>query len=316
MAENAAAETETGERMLVCIAVITYRRPDLLAQLLASLQEQRVAAGVDVRIVVVDNDPEGSAAEVVAASSGPWPVVSAVEPAPGIPAARQRSVDMCLDLGCDALVFVDDDEFAPAGWLQRLLDTQRRTGADVVTGPVRGILPAGSPDWARASDVYTSVDGHRTGARLGKAYTNNTLVMRPVLDAVQPAFHDAFRFTGSSDLHLFLRVARAGFAIVWDNEAEVAEHVPASRVSLRWLVRRAFRSGAGDTISRRLIAPGPASAAKSAALGAARMGSGVALCAVGATSPERRIKGLRRIVSGVGTLAGIVGINHAEYARR
>lgn len=299
----------------VALAVITHQRPDQLAGLLASLQAQELddPARWQVRIVVVDNDPAGSAGEVIDRAAGPYPITSVIEPEPGIPFARQRSVEMCAT--DDALVFVDDDEVAPPGWLQRLLDTWQATGADVVTGPIRGILPARAPRWAHHSDVYTSVGKHATGTRLDKAYTNNTLVARRVLDAVTPAFHPAFRFTGSSDLHFFLRVADAGFTIIWDDEAVMTETVPRSRLSLGWLVRRAFRSGAGDTISRRLISRSWTSVPTCVALGAARVLSGLALLAAGILHPGRRIKGLRRVVSGIGSWAGLFGINYREYHR-
>lgn len=299
----------------VALAVITYRRPELLAGLLASLQAQELAdpQAWSVRIVVVDNDADASARTVVAASTGPWGIAYAVEPDPGIPAARQASVGLCT--ADDAVIFVDDDEVAPPGWLERLLGSWRRTGADVVTGPVQGILPADAPAWARHSDVYSSVGKHRTGDELDKAYTNNTLVSRRVLDSVTPAFDPAFRFTGSSDLHFFLRVRAGGFRIVWDDEAVVHEIVPTSRLTRGWLVRRAFRSGAGDSISRRLIMPGWKGAAVSVALGAARIANGIVLVVLGLASPARRIKGLRRLVSGLGSLAGVVGINHDEYRR-
>src|SRR5262245_8912276 len=242
----------------VAIAVITHRRPEQLKALLASLDAQRLGAPdeFDVRIVVVDNDPHGSAADVIAeaAKEATYPITSAVEAEPGIPFARETSVRLCWD--DDALVFVDDDEIAPSGWLDTLLAAWRDTGADVVTGPVQGRIPDGAPDWNRHSDVHSSVGKHRTGDLLDKAYTNNTLVAQRVYHAVTPAFDPAFRHSGSSDLHFFLRVHRAGFRIVWCEQAVITEDVPRSRTSLRWLMRRAFRSGSGDTISRRLISPG------------------------------------------------------------
>ena len=305
----------SGAPISVAIAVITYRRPEQLAALLASLQAQDLGdpARWQVRIVVVDNDPDRTAAPVLADVRGPYPITAGIEPEPGIPFARQTSVELCA--GDDAVIFVDDDEVAPAGWLQRLLDTWLGTGADVVSGPVAGRLPADAPAWAQHSDVYTSVGRHRTGDRIDRAYTNNTLVSRAVLDAVTPAFHPAFRFTGSSDLHFFLRVHRAGFAIVWDNEAPITEIVPSSRVRLRWLARRAFRSGAGNTISRRLITPGWRSVLVCAGLGTARIGNGLVLLVIGLVDPRSRIKGLRRLVSGIGSWAGLIGVNYAEYRR-
>lgn len=302
----------------VAVAVITFRRPQLLSALLASLAEQRLDTDrYTVRVVVVDNDPGASAAEVVrqAASQASFPVTYEVEPEPGIPAARQRSVDLCP--GDDAVIFVDDDETCPPGWFATVLEFWRNTDADVVTGPVHGILPEQAPGWAHDADVHSSRGKWRTGQTLNRAYTNNTLVTRRVLDDIHPAFDDRFRFTGSSDLHFFRRVHRAGFTILWCNEAEVHETVPLERTSWSWMARRAFRSGAGDTISRRIIHPGPLSVLTSVLYAAGRVTSGLALILSGVIPARRaaRVKGVRRICSGVGSLAGVVGLNYQEYRR-
>lgn len=178
-----------------------------------------------------------------------------------------------------------------------------------------GIIPDGAPEWNRHSDVHCSVGKHRTGDELDKAYTNNTLVEQRVIHAVTPAFHPAFRHSGSSDLHFFLRVYRAGFTIVWCEEAVITEQVPMSRTTLRWLMRRAFRSGSGDTISRRLIRPGPVTVMRCAGLAGARVGSGVGYLLGGLVSGRKRyvIKGYRRFFSGIGSFAGLVGVNYDEY---
>jgi glycosyltransferase involved in cell wall biosynthesis len=304
----------------VAIAVITFRRPALLKALLDSLIAQELPADEDyaVRIIVVDNDDEGSAADVIAraAKESPFPIVAAAEPEPGIPFAREKSVRLAWD--DDALIFVDDDEVAPPGWLAELLRAWRITGADVVTGPVHGILPAGAPAWNKYSDVHDSTGRHETGAQLRKAYTNNTLVAQHVYHSISPSFHPAFRYTGSSDLHFFLRVHRAGFRIVWCEQAQIHEHVPASRTTLRWLVRRAFRSGSGDTISRLLIRPGVRGYLLVLGYSLGRIVSALAFGIVGLVliRPAFLLKAVRRFFSGIGSLAGIVGINHDEYRER
>ncbi|GAA0612783.1 hypothetical protein GCM10009534_54420 [Kribbella sandramycini] len=287
--------------------------------MLASLQAQELPAGADyaVRIVVVDNDADATAAAVVAGfDGGRYPIESVVEPEPGIPFARERSVELCWN--DDALIFVDDDEVAPPGWLATLLQAWETSGADVVTGPVKGNLPAGAPAWNHYSDVHDSTGRHPTGLELRKAYTNNTLVSRRVYHTVTPGFHPAFRYTGSSDLHFFLRVHRAGFRIVWCEEACIAEEVPPARTTLSWLVRRAFRSGSGDTISRLLIRPGAVSYVLVLAYASARVVSAIGYALAGLLLGRKThlLKAVRRFFSGIGSLAGIVGINHDEYRER
>jgi hypothetical protein len=113
-------------------------------------------------------------------------------------------------------------------------------------------------------------------------------------------------------------VHRAGFRIVWCEEACIAEEVPVGRTTLRWLVRRAFRSGSGDTISRLLIRPGAVSYVLVLAYASARVISAIGFALAGLLLGRKThlLKAVRRFFSGVGSLAGIVGINHDEYRER
>ncbi len=259
-------------------------------------------------LVVVDNDPDGSSRAVAAElrETLPWPVTYAVEPDPGIPAARRRTVALALEAGADALVFVDDDEEAPPGWLAALVGHWQASGADAVTGPARRRLPADAPGWARTSDLFDPTGRHRTGERMTKAYTNNALVSREVLERLDVPFDDAFRHTGSSDLHFFLRAVREGFVVQWCEEAVVEEHIGAARLDWGWYVRRAYRSGAGDTVARRLLDPGPRTVLEVLARALARTGHGIVLAPLSLVRPGLRSLAVRRLASGAGTLAGPV----------
>lgn len=50
----------------VAICVCTYLRPRMLKACLDSLAEQKVPDGLEVAIVIIDNDPAQSAAQVAA----------------------------------------------------------------------------------------------------------------------------------------------------------------------------------------------------------------------------------------------------------
>ena len=112
--------------MRVAICIITRRRPDGLARLLQSLEVISVPEGVEVELVVVEND---------APSDKRPPPTSlrmqhAFEAEPGIPAARNRTLDIALaDPGVEMLAFLDDDETVDSEWLVALLRTARRSDA-------------------------------------------------------------------------------------------------------------------------------------------------------------------------------------------
>ncbi len=101
--------------------------------------------------MVVDNDPEASAREVVASFAG-FGVRYVHEPAPGIAHGRNRALDESA--GARLLIFIDDDERPCPGWLAAMLATYERTGAAGVTGPVYPDYE-GEPDpWLVAAGIF------------------------------------------------------------------------------------------------------------------------------------------------------------------
>ena len=62
-------------------------------------------------------------------------------------------------------------------------------------------------------------------------------------------FDPQFGLTGGEDSDLFSRMIEEGNAkFYWCNEAVVSEYVPGNRLTLNWLVKRAFRTGITYTI--------------------------------------------------------------------
>lgn len=310
------ARTE-GTPARVAIGVATRRRPAGLERLLESFARLEVPAWVVPMLIVVDNDEDGSAHETfeLGAERLGWEASYSVQPDPGIPAARRALVERAIAMDAAALVFIDDDEEAEPGWLAALTEHWRASGADAVAGPVRRLLPDGAPAWARSADLFDRTGRIATGTRLAKAYTGNALVSRAILDAIDTPFDDSFRFTGSSDLHFFLRVARAGYRIEWCEEALANEHVPSARITWGWYLRRGYRSGAGDAIARRLLDSSPKSLADGVLRGTARLGQGIAYLPAATVSARARAKAAQRLASGVGTFAGLAGRNYDEYTR-
>jgi succinoglycan biosynthesis protein ExoM len=263
------------------IGIATYRRPDLLRDLLRSVGE---SVGEErPRIVVVDNDPAGSAAEV-----GPeagYEHEYHQEDTPGIAAARNRIVSL-LRNDEDALIFVDDDEVVPVHWFSTLVDAVR--DADVISGPVIARYGHDVPRWVARGGFF---DRDRQASRTPTRHpaTNNVLIRVEALRALHGEwFREDFSSTGGSDTELFDRLRRLGARLEWCDEAEVYEDVPRERATLRWLWRRNVRLG--NVTSRVRLA--------------------------GTPRPVRVLLGLGRIVVGcVLSAADLVGRGHLTRAR-
>lgn len=226
------------------IAIATYLRPTGLRRLLDSLEAAISSASLEVDILVVDNDAEGSARSV--AVDHALGLTYVVEPEPGISAARNRALDHFSDR-YSGIIFVDDDEWVSATWLTALTTYAAQTHADVVVGPVSSVFLVPAPDWVQRGGFFKGRP-QATGDHLRYAPTNNTLLVRDAwVRAGSPRFDPAFSMTGGEDTDLFHRLRKSGATMLFCAEAEVSEEVPADRQSLGWVRRRAMREGANET---------------------------------------------------------------------
>ena len=226
----------------VCIA--TYKRPALLMNLLESIANQQVRKGLSFEIVVVDNDRDGSARDSVSAFAARYPqlaIVYAIEGEKNISLARNKCVQMAKG---QYIAFIDDDEYAAPFWLQNLEECLLKFNADAVFGPVLPDFPNNSPAWVMKGNFFTrpiKVDG----APLNEGRTGNALVKRQWLQEESPPFNPALGLTGGEDYDFFQRIQIKGARLHASAHAIVYERILAERLTLTWLLARAFRGGQG-----------------------------------------------------------------------
>ena len=224
------------ERVTICIASIG--RPGLL-RIIASLDEIEVPTGVEVDVVVADDDPAGGAARLLIGNRSRFSLRVLAVGAGNISAARNA----CLDAANGAyMAFVDDDERVSRDWLMRLFASMTEFGADVVIGPVYPVYPPGTPDWfCRANPLH--VDWGKRGRFVDTGRSGNVLFRRSDARWQSLRFDTALGRSGGEDTDFFHRLYRAGAVIVVTDDARIDEDVPASRVSMAYLRQRALRSG-------------------------------------------------------------------------
>ncbi len=306
-------------RDLLTIGLLTFRRPDDLAVVLPLLLDQAASLehpDLAVDVLVVDNDAGGSGRPVVEAL-GSARVRYAVEPTPGIAAARNRVLDEAAH--SRFLVFIDDDERPHPGWLQALVETQQRGAAVAVAGAVVSDFAHEPEPWIDAGDFFRR-RRLPTGTRIAVAATNNLLLDMRAVQAAGLRFDAAFGLTGGSDT-LFTRRLGATGPMLWCDEAVVTDHVPASRLTRRWVLQRAFRSGNSASRVDLVMASGAAgrlsARVRGLGRGTPRLGGGLARWALGhlLRSPQHRARGLRTAARGAGMIGGAAGIVYSEYRR-
>lgn len=295
----------------VAVCALTYRRPETLRALLGALAALDAPAGTDARVVIVDNDEDGSARSVVdeLRPAIPWPVTYVVEPRRGIATARNRAVRTADD--ADFIAFVDDDEVPEPRWLAELVAVQRSTGADVVTGPIVPRFEEPPPAWVVRGGFFDRTR-FATGTSLGWARTGNVLIARGVLG--DEPFDPRFDLAGGEDTHLFMRIGLAGGRITWADDAVVTDLVPADRVNTRWLLRREYRRG--NTLSvclRDLTDTWPRRLRRVAQAGVRVLQGAAILASAIVGGRPAAVRGLRRIAFGTGLLTGLTNRPFEEY---
>jgi glucosyl-dolichyl phosphate glucuronosyltransferase len=99
------------EAMRISVLIATWNRCDLLRQTLASLPGVRTPAGVEVEVLVCDNNSTDRTREVVESHRGTWPVRYLFEGTQGKSHALNRLI---AESKGEWLLFVDDDVQADA----------------------------------------------------------------------------------------------------------------------------------------------------------------------------------------------------------
>jgi succinoglycan biosynthesis protein ExoM len=302
--------------MRVSICIATCQRPRWLGALLTSLNRLVTDESSNVvNVIVVDNDPAGSAEEVVreATAAFRWPLIYEIEPQRGISFSRNRAVRLALARTADAVAFLDDDETASPEWLRELLAAHHRFHADVVAGPVVPSYEPGVPDWVVQGRFFER-PRHSTGDLVNYAITANCLISARLLTISSEPFHPAFALGGGGDTHFFRQAQASGARIVWADGALVYERIPASRATLRWLLARAYRGGTSFALSDRLLHQQRTWMLLRVATGTLRGVQGLGLLLPSLFLGRAKIvRALQTTCVGAGLVSGTVGLSYREY---
>ena len=301
--------------MKVSVCAATYKRPEVLQELLESLNKlefSRIPTPV-IEVIIVDNDATSSAKSAVEAikPSFQWPLKYFVETNQGVTYARNRCVaEVAAD--SDFIAMLDDDETATPHWLEELLISQEKFDAEIVAGPVLAVFKEGPkvPGWMKNGDFH-SYPRYPTGKEMKTAFTGNVMFSTNItkkLKEEEQLFDHRFSQSGAEDAYLFSCLNKEGHKIVWADGAVLYEPVAEKRLSLRWILRRGFWSWSVNSVIESELNP-------SFIIQSIRAIKGLALIFLGIISVGPSIlfgkammaRALLRIWRGMGTLSGLFG---------
>lgn len=303
--------------MLVSICIATYQRPEGLKRLMEGL-DRLIFIELEqpqIEVIVVDNDPTCSAKAFCEQLKlqFKWSLKYFSEPQRGISYVRNKAVaEVAVD--ADFVLFIDDDEVPQPDWIEQLLIVQQEYQADVVCGPALPFFPESDvPEWV-ISGHFFEPQRYPTGHQLQCACTNNVLVRAQILRGMDRVFDNRFALIGGEDSHLFMRLDRAGYKLVWADLAVVYEWVPKSRTNVKWILQRGYRCYGTYSLCARELEPLPKIAAKTILTGSGRMAIGVvSLLPALFLGKSQSVQALLQLSRGAGILSGLVGKSYNEY---
>jgi succinoglycan biosynthesis protein ExoM len=301
--------------MHVTIGCITFRRPEGLRRLLEGLNGLtfRKSPEPSITVIVVDNDAAAPMRAWIEAERPGfrWPLRYGCEPVQGLSSARNRVLDL-VPPDADCIAWIDDDEVPVSGWLDELLYVRRTYRATIVQGPMRPHFLTPPPHWL-IRGRFLELGPYRDGASLHYASTCNSLIDTALIRQLRLRFDPRFDRTGGEDQRFFGCAIAEGHAVVTAEQALVHEWIPASRATLRYLLRRRFRMGNTLAMIDR-IEDDKGRIALRALKGVGRIGLGVAQTATVLSEGSAGLAAaLCTIAWGAGALAGVVGLRYHEY---
>ena len=239
----------------VTVIIPTFCRPAELYRAAKSALEQ--SGPPAFKMLIVDNDPAGSAKSTAEKLINEAPAGISVryihEPNPGVANARNTAIS---HTATRLVAFLDDDQSVPENWLAALTSFNAEFPAPATFGPVITKLP----DSARLHRPYLEEFFARTPG-LQPGYIDeyfgcgNCLLDLSLIKSEAPLFDKAMNETGGEDDLLFQAISNNGQKFGWCADAPAFEHVPESRATLNYTLKRAFAYGQGPVTLARKASP-------------------------------------------------------------
>lgn len=223
----------------VVIACCTYKRPEKLNRLLKSLCNINFPY-VPTKILIVDNDKEQSAKNIVEKFQDILNIQYVVEEEKGLSNVRNRAIKEAKQLNATHLAFIDDDEIADVNWLVNHIEFYEKfDGIYISSGPTYKKFENNKPDYIVNNRIF-KVSSRKILGTLKKTCASGN-VFFPLNHEIY--FSKDFNFSGGEDTDFFSRMNNAGFKIGWNINAVNYEIVSDERANLKWILKRAYNNG-------------------------------------------------------------------------
>ena len=230
----------------VLISVCTCKRPKMLKDALLSVNTIKVPENINVEVLVVDNDENCSAKNIIAEIIGNYKfkLHYFVEPKRGIANARNRVLDEAVNLGASHILFFDDDELIQENCLiEHINYYNSNPDAVIISGPTINKFDESYPEYVKKHMVFKQHTTKKTGLIRENCAAGNVFFPVSVASNYGLKFSNEYIFMGGEDGEFFSRASKAGFTIVWNNDAIIYEVVPPARANIKYILKKCYYNG-------------------------------------------------------------------------
>jgi glycosyltransferase involved in cell wall biosynthesis len=237
------------------IVIPTYNRARLLAPTLESIGRLSLPAGLDVEVLVIDNNCSDDTPDVVrrAGTASTVPLRRVREDKQGLCHCRNRGLE---ESRFRHVVFFDDDVEVSPEWLAAYLEAQQSTGAACVVGPVFAVFEVEVPDYVTRAILSSiastySLKGDALMVLDGTAAQQvpgcNFAVLRDVARRVggfDPGLDRSGRgLVAGGDTEFACRLSQAGERVAYQPVCWVRHILTREKLSMKYLRRRWYGLG-------------------------------------------------------------------------
>ncbi len=313
---NREADGATHQKLAVFVAVCTYQRNEPLRALLDALLVCQSHSGelVDLGVVVVDDNVDGRALEVVSSYEHAFTLGLRYRQlgSGNISMGRNLGIATALEPGSvpvDWIAMTDDDCIPAPGWITAYANAAGTVGAEVFTGFCSLEAPPSAPRWLTEQPFLD--DARILGENLQlceTAATNNSFINAAMLRRPNaPRFLEHLGVIGGEDMVFFGTLHDSGVEMRFVTGATVAGQEPESRTTFSYVMRARYWLGNTETITN--IELGRASKGR-LALRACRVGLSSLWRPVGRLTQGKSpqfMYAFGSVLRAVGMLLGVVG---------
>ena len=246
---------------MISVIIPTLNRATLLGKTLSSVAVQTLGQN-NFEVIVVDNGSTDKTKELVEGFRSTLPNLRYVfETRPGLHESRHRGL---REASNDILVFSDDDIEALPTWLEGITESFRDNRVGLVGGKNIPAYETTPPDWIDDIREGSPTEWYITyfslldlGDEAKEIHPHfvfgcNFSIRKDVLNRIGGFHPDAMpasmlKYRGDGETFVAEQVKKLGYLTVYNPKASVKHWVPASRMNIDYLKKRAFAEGVSQS---------------------------------------------------------------------